>query len=93
MTPYPDQLASLTAADPALGAEVAALRNLEGILRWAPAAGIPLADLDLVQQDEYSYDLLLPLPTGARPSRPHTGDDAGETPAIQGGRWIVFGVT
>ena len=62
MIPYPEQLVTLTAADPALGAEVARLRNLEGILQWAPAAGIPLAGLDLVQQDEYSYDLFLPLP-------------------------------
>lgn len=62
MTPYPDQLADLTAADPALGAEVGRLRNLEGILKWAPAAGVSLAGLDLVQQDEYSYDFLVPLP-------------------------------
>jgi hypothetical protein len=62
MTPYPDQLAELAAADPALGAEVARLRNLEGILKWAPGYGIPFAGFDLVQQDEYSYDLLLPLP-------------------------------
>lgn len=62
MTPYPDQLAELAAADPALGAEVARLRNLEGILKWAPARGIDFATLDLVQQDEYSYDFLVPLP-------------------------------
>ncbi|MBX9625264.1 MAG: hypothetical protein K2X82_15765 [Gemmataceae bacterium] len=62
MTPYPDQLAALAASDPALGAEVAGLRNLEGILRWAPSAGVSLAGLDLVQQDEYSYDFLVPLP-------------------------------
>ena len=43
---------------------MARLRNLEGILRWAPGAGVPLAELDLVQQDEYSYDLFLPLPDG-----------------------------
>lgn len=61
MTSYTDQLAQLVAADPALGGEVARLRNLEGILRWAPGAGIPLAGIDLVQQDEYSYDLFLPL--------------------------------
>ena len=59
---YPEQLATLTATDPTLGAEVAKLRNLEAILKWAPTAGIPLAGIDLVQQDEYSYDLLLPLP-------------------------------
>jgi hypothetical protein len=62
VTPYPDQLAALRAADPALAAEVTPLPNLEGILKWAPAAGVPLAGLDLLQQDEYSYDLFLPLP-------------------------------
>lgn len=62
MTPYADQLAALTTADPALGAAVAGLRNLEGILRWAPSGGVSLAGLDLVQQDEYSYDFLVPLP-------------------------------
>jgi hypothetical protein len=53
---YPEQLAALSAVDPALGSRVAGLRNLEAILKWAPSAGI-----DLVQQDEYSYDLFLPL--------------------------------
>jgi len=59
---YTDQLATLTATDPVLGAAVAGLRNLEAILKWAPGAGIPFAGIDLVQQDEYSYDLYLPLP-------------------------------
>ncbi|HVL15752.1 MAG TPA: hypothetical protein VM529_24485 [Gemmata sp.] len=59
---YASQLAALATADPVLGAEVAKLRNLEAILKWAPAAGIPFAGIDLVQQDEYSYDLFLPLP-------------------------------
>lgn len=59
---YPDQLESLCEADPALGAAVRPLRNLEAILKWAPGAGIDFAGIDLVQQDEYSYDLYLPLP-------------------------------
>jgi hypothetical protein len=59
---YAAQLATLGATDPALGAEVAALRNLDAILKWAPGAGIAFAGIDLVQQDEYSYDLYLPLP-------------------------------
>lgn len=62
MTPYPDQLAALAAADPGLAAEVAGVRNLEGVLRWAPGAGVPVSAWDLVQQDEYGYDLYLPLP-------------------------------
>jgi hypothetical protein len=59
---YADQLTTLTATAPALGGAVAGLRNLEAILKWAPTAGIPFAGIDLVQQDEYSYDLYLPLP-------------------------------
>ncbi len=64
MTPYPDQLTTLTAADPTLGEQVAGLRNLEVILHWAPTAGVAMAGVDLVQQDEYSYDLFLPLADG-----------------------------
>jgi len=59
---YSEQLATLTEAEPALGAQVTGLRNLEAILKWAPGAGIAFAGIDLVQQDEYSYDLFLPLP-------------------------------
>jgi hypothetical protein len=59
---YEEQLSALAAADPVLGEQVAGLRNLEGILKWAPGAGIEFAGIDLVQQDEYSYDLFLPLP-------------------------------
>ncbi|MBN9117764.1 MAG: hypothetical protein J0I06_01095 [Planctomycetes bacterium] len=59
---YPDQLAALRAADPVLGEQVQPLRNLEAILKWAPGAGVPFTGIDLVQQDEYSYDLYLPLP-------------------------------
>ncbi len=59
---YAEQLASLTATDSALAAQVGPLRNLEAILEWAPSAGIAFAGIDLVQQDEYCYDLYLPLP-------------------------------
>lgn len=59
---YPEQLAALTATDADLSAQVATLPNLEAILKWALGAGVAFAGIDLVQQDEYSYDLLLPLP-------------------------------
>ncbi|MBP3957190.1 hypothetical protein J8F10_18160 [Gemmata sp. G18] len=57
---YPEHFAALVSRDSALGEQVAPLRNLEAILKWAPGAGIPFAGIDLVQQDEYSYDLYLP---------------------------------
>jgi hypothetical protein len=59
---YAEQLADLAAIDPAFGGAVLPLSNLEAILKWAPTAGIAFAGIDLVQQDEYSYDLFLPLP-------------------------------
>ena len=59
---YAQQLESLAIFDPTLGANIAPLRNLEAILKWAPGAGVPFTGIDLVQQDEYSYDLYLPLP-------------------------------
>jgi hypothetical protein len=58
---YTEQLAALATDDPALSAQVAPLANLEAILKWAPGAGVPFSGIDLVQQDEYSYDLYLPL--------------------------------
>jgi hypothetical protein len=59
---YAQQLADLSATDPAIGSQVTGLRNLEAILKWAPSAGVAFTRIDLVQQDEYSYDLFLPLP-------------------------------
>lgn len=59
---YAEQLAALAATAPEWGAQVLPLRNLEAILKWAPGAGIDFGRIDLVQQDEYSYDLCLPLP-------------------------------
>jgi hypothetical protein len=56
---YHEQVVAL---GPDLAGVVAGLRNTERILTWAPGAGIPLASIDLVQQDEYSYDLFLHLP-------------------------------
>ena len=64
MIPYPEQLAAAAAADPALGDQLARLPNLNAILKWAPTAGVPLAGMDLLQQDEYSHDAMLPLPEG-----------------------------
>jgi hypothetical protein len=63
---YAEQLERLRATDPRLVEEISGLRNLEEILKWVPKAGIPFSGLDLVQQDEYSYDLLLPLSDNLR---------------------------
>ena len=59
---YRQHLSNLAAADPALAAQVEPLRNLEQILGWLSRAGVAMAAVDLVQQDEYCYDVLVPLP-------------------------------
>jgi hypothetical protein len=63
---YHDQLERLKTDEPVLDEQIAGLRNLEAILKWAPGAGIAFRGIDLIQQDEYSYDLFLPLPDSAR---------------------------
>jgi len=63
---YLDQLERLKADEPVLGQQISGLRNLEAILKWAPEASIAFTGIDLIQQDEYSYDLFLPLPDSSR---------------------------
>ena len=63
---YSEQLEQLRDTEPALGEQVAGLGNLEAILKWVPQAGIAFSGIDLIQQDEYSYDLFLPLPDRSR---------------------------
>ena len=63
---YADSLAQLRAAEPELAAELAGFHTLEKLLGWFTARGLPVARLDLVAQDEYSHDLLIPLGDGGR---------------------------
>jgi hypothetical protein len=64
MIPYAEQLVAFVNADPALGAQISALPNLNAILKWVPTAGISLSAIDLIQQDEYCHDVTIPLPDG-----------------------------
>lgn len=58
---YTEQLTKLQNSHPALAESIAELRNLESILDWIPQIGLSLASVDLVQQDEYNYDFLIPM--------------------------------
>ena len=62
MKDYNCQLDELKNLDPFLGHEIATLANLEAILKWIPIFCGSMKDVDLVQQDEYCYDFLVPLP-------------------------------
>lgn len=50
----------------ALVAQVAAQRTLAEVLRWAGARTPPVALTEIVTQDEYTHDVVLPLD----PARP-----------------------
>lgn len=43
-------------------ADLGGVRTLEHVLDWIRHRGIDLAVTDLIAQDEYSHDYLVPLP-------------------------------
>ena len=61
MPDYQEYLADLTTAHPALGAELSKVRTLEHVLLWMTRRGLPLGDVEIIQQDEYSLDFIIPL--------------------------------
>ena len=58
---YPDDLKALRSADAQLADELSSIASLEKLLPWLQRNGIPLDQLDLVTQDEYTHDLIVPL--------------------------------
>lgn len=63
---YLQSLAVIRQTDPTLADELAQFHTLERLLEWIPAQGMSLAQLDLITQDEYSHDLLIPMADGSR---------------------------
>jgi uncharacterized radical SAM superfamily protein len=61
MFKYADDLRSLRAVTPAVADQIAGFRTLEHILDWMKREGHSLAALDMVTQDEYCHDLLMPI--------------------------------
>ena len=61
---YADYLRDLSLADPGLARVLAGCSSLEHVLAWAAGAGMSLEGLDVIAQDEFCHDLLLPLPGG-----------------------------
>jgi hypothetical protein len=60
MTDYADYVSRLATTHPTVANELAPIRTLERLLDWLKARNLDLAALDLIQQDEFSYDLLVP---------------------------------
>jgi hypothetical protein len=64
MQEYAASVQTLRATVPALAAELAGFHTLENVLRWMEKKGLSLAGLDIVFQDEYHHDALIPLANG-----------------------------
>jgi hypothetical protein len=61
MTTYAESLLGVRATRPDVSDRIAGFRTLEHVLDWLKAEGLPLGSLDMVTQDEYSHDLLVPV--------------------------------
>ncbi|MFO0842039.1 MAG: hypothetical protein U0797_06505 [Gemmataceae bacterium] len=59
---YHDHIQGL--ADAGLAEEVRDFRGLGAVMAWMTRRGIPLSAAEIVQQDEFSLDFLVPLPDG-----------------------------
>ena len=63
---YLDHVRQMGEFDPQLAAELSGLRTLEHVMAWERFRRVNLATVDLVTQDEYSHDFLVPLPGESR---------------------------
>ena len=61
---YPDDLKALQSGDAQLAEELASIASLEKLLPWLQRKGVPLDQLDLFTQDEYTHDLIVPINRG-----------------------------
>jgi hypothetical protein len=58
---YRDYVTALEPEYPELAEELARFNTLESVLHWMQVRGFPLATIEIVFQDEFSHDFLLPL--------------------------------
>jgi len=57
-----DHFELLKETDPQLAGELSSFTTLEHVLNWMKGRRLDLASLDMVTQDEYCHDPLVPLP-------------------------------
>ena len=58
---YAQDISEVRTSRPDVAVHIAGFRTLEHVLDWLKAEGHPLGTLDLVTQDEYCHDLLVPV--------------------------------
>jgi hypothetical protein len=61
MEDYAKSVAQLQTEHPQLTEEIAGFGSLESVLRWMDRRGIALDKIDIIFQDEFSHDFLLPM--------------------------------
>jgi hypothetical protein len=61
MDDYREDVAALARQDAELAGQVGAFNTLENVLAWMKERGLPLGSLDVIAQDEFSLDILVPL--------------------------------
>lgn len=61
---YDDYFAVLQTQEPALAEELTSVRTLEHVLLWMHRRGLALESVEIIQQDEYALDFILPLEDG-----------------------------
>ncbi len=63
---YLAHLARFRSADPDLAARLEGVNCLEHVLAWVQRSGLRMDGCDVLAQDEYSHDFLIPLGDGGR---------------------------
>jgi hypothetical protein len=64
MDDYAASFGSFAMEHPALAAELAGVCGLGGVMEWMKHCGLPLGAVDIIHQDEYSLDFVIPLDDG-----------------------------
>jgi hypothetical protein len=62
---YAETVELLRPTHPDLASEMAPFNTLENVLAWMKKRGISLGALELIAQDEYSHDALIPVGSGS----------------------------
>jgi hypothetical protein len=58
---YAECIAVLRLTHPDLASELAGFRGLGKVMEWMASRGISLAAAEIIQQDEFSLDFVIPL--------------------------------
>jgi hypothetical protein len=61
---YTSQFSAFQTAYPDLAAGLAGVRGLGGVMGWMKGRGLALGDVEILNQDEFALDFVVPLGDG-----------------------------